>query len=41
MSVFFEPALMEEVSNDTVGRWPPGKMYLRMKSVDRSYASYL
>lgn len=26
----------EEVSRETVGRWPPGKMYLRMKSVEEA-----
>jgi len=24
----------EEVRREIVGRWPPGKMYLRMKSVE-------
>lgn len=34
-----EPAAIEAASCDTVGKWPPGKMYLRMKSVDFWYAS--
>jgi len=26
----------EAVSREMVGRWPPGKMYLRMKSVEEA-----